>query len=262
MKIVFCTLTLSSYRSSEAAERGYPLADERKPVWDWLVRHGFDGIDLGETWFNFYDAPDEALVELGEEVRSHGLEIGGLTVLRKVITWPAPEEVRETNRALLRRAVQAAGLAGAPLVNMSISPQPWEVGIREQDLRGQADPVGSSMRARDEDYEEAAGVLKALAQEASPKGTALTLELHQNSIVDTPDGMLRLIELVDHPLIKAQTPTWAISISPTRRPRAAGRTCAGNWRPIPISGTSKIYSVSTSRKKTAPSTSTRPWARA
>ncbi len=92
MKIVFCTLTLSPYRSPEAAERGYPLADERKPVWDWLVRHGFDGIDLGETWFNFYDAPDEALVELGEEAREHGLEIGGLTGLRKIITLPAPEE--------------------------------------------------------------------------------------------------------------------------------------------------------------------------
>ena len=113
---------------------------------------------------NFYDAPDEALVELGEEARGHGLEIGGLTVLRKIITWPAPEEVRATNRGLLSRAVKAAGLAGAPLVNMSISPQPWEVGVREQDLRGQSDPVGSSLRARDEDYEEAATVLKSLAR--------------------------------------------------------------------------------------------------
>ena len=202
MKIVFCTLTLSGYRSPEAAERGYPLAEERKPVWDWLVRHGFDGIDLGETWFNFYDAPDDALVELGEEARSHGLEIGGLTVLRKIITWPAPEEVRATNRGLLSRAVKAAQLAGAPLVNMSISPQPWEVGVREQDLRGQSDPVGSSMRARDEDYEEAAGVLRSLARDAEPERTELTLELHQNSIVDTPKGMLRLIDLVGHPLIK------------------------------------------------------------
>ena len=63
--------------------------------------------------------------------------------------------------------------------------------------------MGSSLRARDEDYEEAAGVLRSLAREAEPEGTELTLELHQNSIVDTPKGMLRLIDLVGHPLIKA-----------------------------------------------------------
>lgn len=203
MKILFCTLTLGSYRSSEAIERGYPLSNERKPVWDWLVRHGFDGIDLGETWFNFYEAPDDALVELGEEVRSYGLTIGGLTVLRKAITWPAPEEVRAVNQVLLRRAVKAAQLAGAPLVNMSISPQPWEAGVREQDLRGNNNPVGSSMRARDEDYLEATKFLQSLAKDAETKGTELTLELHQNSLVDTPDSMLRLISNVDHPLIKA-----------------------------------------------------------
>ena len=166
MKILFCTLTLSPYNSLQATQRGYPLADERKPVWDWLAQHEFDGIDLGETWFNFYDAPDDALVELGDEVRNHGLEIGGLTVLRKIITWPAPDEVRQTNQKLLSRAVKAAQLCGAPLVNMSISPQPWEVGVLEKDLRGNHNPVGSSMRARDEDYEEAASVLRSLAQEA------------------------------------------------------------------------------------------------
>ena len=45
MKILFCTLTLSPYNSLQATQRGYPLADERKPVWDWLAQHEFDGID-------------------------------------------------------------------------------------------------------------------------------------------------------------------------------------------------------------------------
>ena len=132
---------------------------------------------------------------------------------------------------------------------MSISPQPWEVGVREQDLRGQSDPVGSSMRARDEDYEEAGGVLKKLASEAEPKGTELTLELHQNSIVDTPEGMLRLIDLVGHPLIKANPDLGNFYFAYT--------TPRGSWDDV-----CRMLAPHTSRKKTAPSTSTRPSARA
>lgn len=203
MKILFCTLTLRSYLPPAAAARGYPLPDERKWVWDWLVEHGFDGIDLGETWFNFYDAPDEALATLGEEVRQHGLEIGGLSVLRKIIIPPADETVQTENRQKLYRAVDAAAIAGAPIVNMSISPQPWQVGIREQDLRGQANPVGSSLRAHDVDYEYAAEFLRTLTDYANEKQIGLTLELHQNSIVDTGDSMLRLLKQIGRPEVKA-----------------------------------------------------------
>jgi sugar phosphate isomerase/epimerase len=203
MKILFCTLTLRPYLSQAAAQRGYPLPDERKWLWDWLVEHGFDGIDLGETWFDFYHAPDEALAALGEEIRQHGLEIGGLSVLRKIIIPPAEEEVQIENRQKLQRSVDAAALVGAPIVNMSISPQPWQVGIREQDLRGQAKPVGSSLRAHDVDYQYAADFLKSLAVEAEAKKVALTLELHQNSIIDTGDSMLRLLAHIDRPDVKA-----------------------------------------------------------
>jgi sugar phosphate isomerase/epimerase len=203
MKILFCTLTLRPYLSPAALARGYPAAEERQRVWAWLAAHGFDGIDLGETWFNFYEAPDEEIAALGREVRDFGLEIGGLTVLRKIITPPANTHVQVENRHKLRRAVHAAGLAGAPLVNMSISPQPWEVGVREQDLRGQADPVASSRRAQDNDYTHAAEFLEALSIEAESLHVGLTLELHQNSIVDTADSMLLLLERINRPTVKA-----------------------------------------------------------
>lgn len=203
MKIAFCTLTLRPYMTAPAVERGYPNTEERKPVWEWLLKNGFDGIDLGETWFNFYDASDEALVGLGEEIREAGLEIGGLSVLRKIITSPADRHVQLVNRHKLRRAVHAAGLSGAPLVNMSISPQPWEVGVREEDLRGQSDPVGSSKRTQNEDYAHAAEFLEGLSIEAEQTGVGLTLELHQNSIVDTADAMLLLLDRISRPNVKA-----------------------------------------------------------
>jgi sugar phosphate isomerase/epimerase len=116
MKILFCTLTLRPYLSQAAAQRGYPLPDERKWLWDWLVEHGFDGIDLGETWFDFYHAPDEALAALGEEIRQHGLEIGGLSVLRKIIKPPKTPTVgkrrgpcRGTDRQHVHLAATVAG---------------------------------------------------------------------------------------------------------------------------------------------------------
>ena len=203
MKISFCTLTLRSYLSSASLERGYPSPDERRRLWEWLVKNGFDGIDLGETWYNFYDAPDKELETLGKEARSFGLEISGLTVLRKIITPPADEAVQLANRHKLRRAVYAAALTGAPLVNLSISPQPWEVGVREQDLRGQADPVACSRRAQDRDYAHAAEFLEALSIEAERLNIGLTLELHQNSIVDTADSLLLLLNRINRPKVKA-----------------------------------------------------------
>lgn len=203
MKLLFCTLPLRAYLSPESQARGMPSPGERSRLWRWLVEHGFDGIDLGETYLNFYEAPDAELEAVGREVREHGLETGALTVLRKIITPPAAEAVQSENRRKLRRAVQAAAIAGAPIVNISISPQPWEVGVWEQDLRGQADPVASSKRARDEDYRHAAEFLTTLSVEAERQHVGLTLELHQNSIVDTPDSMLRLLHRIDHPNVKA-----------------------------------------------------------
>ncbi|MBI4552751.1 MAG: sugar phosphate isomerase/epimerase [Candidatus Latescibacteria bacterium] len=202
MKLLFCTLTLRPYLEPASRERGIPSPDERRRVWDWLVAHGFDGIDLGETWLNFYDAPDDELVAVGQEVRDHGLAIGAVTVLRKIITPPADEHVQIENRRKLRRAVEAAALVGAPIVNMSISPEPWQVKVREQDLRGQADPVASSTRADEEDYRIAAEFLASLALDAEQQHIGLTLELHQNSIIDTPDRMLHLLRHIDHPNVK------------------------------------------------------------
>lgn len=203
MKTLLCTLPLRAYISEPSRDCGIPSPHERKQLWTWLHTHSFDGVDLGETWLNFYEAPEDELAAIGREARDHDLEIGALTVLRKIITPPADPHVQFANHRKLRRAIHAAEIMGVPIVNMSISPEPWEVGVREQDLRGQADPVAGSKRAHNEDYRHAAEFLTGLSIEAEHRGVSLTLELHQNSIVDTPDSMLRLLHRIDRPNVKA-----------------------------------------------------------
>jgi len=173
-----------------------PPPAERRLQIAWIRRAGFDGVEMGDFWMDFYRMADAELRGIRAEFDDGGLPIVALNCLRKAITVPA---CAERNRADLRRAVEVAGLLGAGIVNISLA-VPHDVIGQPADLnRGQRHSVGGSQSARDEEYAEAADFLRRLADEAAGAGIQLSLELHHNAITDTGATTARLVRAIDRP---------------------------------------------------------------
>src|SRR5579871_2578963 len=105
MKILFATHAVRGYPPRVG---GFPTAEERRNLFAWAKRRGFDGIEVGDWWFDFFTAPIGDVARLKDEMASHGLELAGFNCLRKCVTHPA---VAEPNRRDLRRAVEVARAA-------------------------------------------------------------------------------------------------------------------------------------------------------
>lgn len=173
-----------------------PPPDHRRLQLAWIKRAGFDGVEMGDFWMDFYRRPAAELETIRAEHEAAGLPIVALNCLRKAITWPRRAERSQSD---LRRAVEVAGVLGAGIVNISLA-VPHEIIGQTTDLnRGQRSSVGGSRQVSDEEVERAADFLRDLADSADPAGIALAIELHHNAITDTGAAVARLVRLIDRP---------------------------------------------------------------
>lgn len=151
---------------------------------------GFDGIELGPS---VLDQPDVAT--LRAELEDAGMPC---VAIRGGGGFIAPRNALGAGKQW-ERIIQFAAQIGAGVVNSTIggSPAPDPRGIGT--YRGERISQGSSRTAREEDYERTARGLSEAAKVAADHGLEISIEIHQNTIVDNSWTALHLLELIDQP---------------------------------------------------------------
>ncbi|WP_157756731.1 sugar phosphate isomerase/epimerase [Plantactinospora sp. KBS50] len=92
----------------------------------------------------------------------------------------------------VRRAIEACGRHGVPMVNGSAGWLVQEPRLWDRDWRKN----GSAM-ATDEDYAVVAAAYRGLADEAAAVGVRIGIEVHPNTVHDTVPAAARLLSLID-----------------------------------------------------------------
>jgi sugar phosphate isomerase/epimerase len=189
-----CTI-LSGWNYPRPLFGAVPSAEERAPLLRYAKRVGFDGVDLADSWINWFAMSDEDLRTLRRQVEDEGLVCAGLNPYRSIL---ARHDSAARNEERLRRSVEVAAMLGAPVVNIPLSvpfPAVWSEAARaarQLHLARAADYA-------EVDWQTTAEKLAALADLAAERGVALTIELHDDGLCDDSDSTLRLWRLVDRP---------------------------------------------------------------
>lgn len=161
----------------------HALADERKEILEWAVRTGFTGIEISPHWLNIDDAPISELVDFRRQAATAGLTISGINVNRCLFTRGARAD---ESLARARRAIDAAAILAAPLVTLSLS----------LPLDGQPRPVLLGCDVLEDERQRAAGILAEWALIAAREGVELSLELHDDGLLDTAEYCLEMVHRI------------------------------------------------------------------
>jgi sugar phosphate isomerase/epimerase len=157
---------------------------ERREQLAWAAAAGFEAAEISSQWLDVLRSTDQQLSKLRADVADTGLAVSGININRCILT--RTDRAAE-HLALIRRAIHAAGILGAPLVNISLS-MPRASGGERPVLRGCDVP--------DTEHRQSAALVAGLADEAAALGVALSLELHDDGLLDTADLCLRMLERV------------------------------------------------------------------
>jgi len=161
-------------------------ADKRRGILDWAARTGFTGIEVSPHWLDIDSTRVSELAGFRREAAAAGLAISGINVNRCLFTR-GPRADESLNR--VRRAIEAAAALEAPVVTLSLSlaldanPRPL--------LRGY--DISSEERQR------AAEILSELAFLAAADGIQLSLELHDDGMLDTAEHCLEMVRSIGVP---------------------------------------------------------------
>lgn len=181
--------------------------NQLKKLFKWAKRKGFQGIDVGDWWFDFYSAELSEVEKLKYEINDCGLELAAFNCLRKNITH---ESVKDDNKKDLKRAIEVAKIVKPEVVSISLSLNP-EVFITKDANSdniimspiGLRKSPGGSEEARSEEFIEAAKFLSELAEDAAKSKVEIALELHHCSLADTSRSLLKILNLANHPNLSA-----------------------------------------------------------
>jgi sugar phosphate isomerase/epimerase len=181
--------------------RGYlrgrtPTIAELDALLDWAARAGFDGIDISDSW-DFAALTRAQATAVRDAATAHGLAIASINCVAKPLAdrANAPRYMAEIERGL-----EVASWCGSAVLNVSLN-VPREAGVAP--VVGAATSPGGSRGARAQDFETTADNLRRVARAAQARGIALSLELHDRSIADTSACLLKIIDLVSEPNLKA-----------------------------------------------------------
>jgi sugar phosphate isomerase/epimerase len=152
-----------------------------------LARIGFEAIDLVDSWLRFDLLDDAGLAGLGAAIRDAGLRLAGASVIRASMLDP---DDGPANLARTLRAVHAAHVLGAPVLSIGfhrplrgdqLSGPFWLVPHPEDD-------------ASEAGFARAAELLGRVCTEAAAHGITVALELHESTLLDRAQRVLRLID--------------------------------------------------------------------
>ena len=151
---------------------------------------GFEGIELGPS---VLDQPDVAT--LRSELEDAGMPC---VAIRGGGGFTAPRAASRAGKQW-EQIIHFAAQIGAGVVNSTVggSPSPDPRGIGT--YRGERISQGASQTAREEDYERTAQGISEAAKVAADQGLEISIEIHQNTIVDNSWSALHLLKLIDQP---------------------------------------------------------------
>ncbi len=154
---------------------------------------GFDGIEIANNTVGGPGASTAAIQALRDELDGSGVPCvcvrggGGL----------ANPKYAAENRQRLEDSITFASRIGTPLVNSTVG------GPTDKDQPGffVGDPIsqGGSRNAHESDFEVTAKGFREAGKRAADLGITISVEVHQNSIVDNSWSALQLLELIDLP---------------------------------------------------------------
>jgi len=150
---------------------------------------GFEGIEL----------PAMNLADAAVDILRAELEDAGVPcVAIRGGGGAAHPRVAAANKKRMEDAVHFAAKVGASVVNSTVTTPPREPG-KKGTYRGESVSQGSSRYASEADYERTASAVTDVANIAAGLGVEISIEVHQNSIVDNSWSALHLLGLIDAP---------------------------------------------------------------
>ena len=182
MKWMFSTIVLVP-RGEWGA---FPAEAERRRVFEWAAGAGFEGVELSPRWLDFHALSSAELSTLRREIESAGLRVAGLNISRCILTRVS-EAGEHLNR--LRRGILAAGELGGEILTLSLSMPTLPTDGRPP-VRGEQVP--------EEERRRTAELLDGLAVAAQKSGADLSLELHDDGLLDTPELVLDMLRRIGH----------------------------------------------------------------
>jgi sugar phosphate isomerase/epimerase len=172
-----------------------PTIEERRPLLTWARQTGFAGIDVADTWMNWYEMSDVDLRAFRDQVRNAGLVVSGLNPYRCILVRHASAA---RNEEKLHRSLEVCRALDCRMLNLALAvpfPAVWSERERAERQRHLA-------RDRDfteEEFAATAEKVRRLADVAARDGISLTIELHDDGLTDTSDGVLRIFQQVNRP---------------------------------------------------------------
>jgi sugar phosphate isomerase/epimerase len=155
-----------------------------------LAARGFAAVDFVDSWFPIWPLEPAQLGELRTAIAAAGLELAGVSFVR---SSPIDPTDSERNLAQLARGIEAAAALGAPIVSIG-----FHRPLTPEQERGPfwMHPAPTDDRG-EKTWQLAADRVRLLADRCVELGLALTLELHEGTLLADSDGALRVLELVD-----------------------------------------------------------------
>ena len=187
MKIAYAFRRCASYPYNGP---GLPTdASDRRQFLAKVKEIGFDGIELPAM-----NLADAAIDTLRAELEDAGVPC----VAIRGGGGAAHPRVAAANKKRMEDAVHFAAKVGASVVNSTVTTPPREPG-KKGTYRGESVSQGSSRYASEADYERTASAVTDVANIAADLGVEISIEVHQNSIVDNSWSALHLLGLIDAP---------------------------------------------------------------
>lgn len=159
---------------------------------DRIDKMGFDGIEVGIDVLETTGGDKRNVVAFTKRLASAGVPVvalrsgGSLTDGRNGVS----------NQDRLAKAIRFAGWAGIGVVNGALSAPPRYPG-KPGFSPGWTKSQGSSREASLADYRELSAALRKACDLAASDGVTISVEVHQNSLVDNSWSAVRTVEMVD-----------------------------------------------------------------
>ena len=169
MKFAFTTILLAPRFGWQPR----PPADERLRMYACVADAGFDGIEWSPRWCDYDGLGDTKIGCWADEVIGSGLNVSAINLNRVILT--RTDQAAENMRRI-DGAIRAAGPLRCDNVNLSLS-MPTPPDSRRDRLKGSDVSCDESERTIES--------LHQLADVAQEHGVTLTLELHDDGLLDT-----------------------------------------------------------------------------
>ncbi len=156
---------------------------------------GFDALEVGADVINGLGTTGQALADFGKRLADAGVPVGAIRSGGSLTN----ARYAKDNRERLFNMIRAANVVGAEVVNSALStPNRYPTSTTMANT-GQRRSQDGSRDGEMKDYETLSQTLQAASDRAAEHGVNVTVEVHQNSLVDNSWSALLTHRMVDRP---------------------------------------------------------------